>query len=170
MPALQPARSCNQFCFINIKISLHVYPALGIIQMPLSLIFTISVNLASCFVMIGIGKRGLGAAAIPTREKCAKISHNRAEIDLKFRQNFHKQWKFYRAAPQISPPPTPIFVITTEIRQLHVTQNKRQKKKAFSPFSFMFSDIVVPIGCLHITVSSFSIYPILHLFCIIIDV
>ena len=42
---------------------------------------------------------GWGAAALPTLEKFAKISHNRAENRPKIGQNFSKQWIFYRAAP-----------------------------------------------------------------------
>ena len=49
---------------------------------------------------IGVGDRGAGgAAALPTLEKFAKISHNRAENRPKIGQNFSKQWIFYRAAP-----------------------------------------------------------------------
>ena len=43
-----------------------------------------------------------GAAALPTLEKFAKISHNWAENRHKVKQNFHKQWIFYRAAPPLS--------------------------------------------------------------------
>ena len=42
---------------------------------------------------------GWGAAALPTLEKFAKISHNRTENRPKIGQNFSKQWIFYRAAP-----------------------------------------------------------------------
>ena len=55
-----------------------------------------------CFVAvaIGVGDRGAGgAAALPTLEKFAKISHNQAENRPKIGQNFSKQWIFYRAAP-----------------------------------------------------------------------
>ena len=40
-----------------------------------------------------------GAAALPTLEKFAKISNNRAENWPKVGQNLGKQWIFYRAAP-----------------------------------------------------------------------
>ena len=54
---------------------------------------------------IGVGDRGLGAAALPTLEKFAKISNDRAENRPKVGQSLRKQWIFYRAAPQnfISP-------------------------------------------------------------------
>ena len=42
---------------------------------------------------------GWGAAALPTLEKFAKISNNRAENRPKVGQNLGKQWIFYRAAP-----------------------------------------------------------------------
>ena len=49
---------------------------------------------------IGVGDSGAGgAAALPTLEKLAKISHNRAENRPKVGQNFRKQWIFHRAAP-----------------------------------------------------------------------
>ena len=52
---------------------------------------------------------GLEAAALPMAEKFANISHNRAEIDHKFMQNFRKQWKFYQAVLlPVSPSPTPM--------------------------------------------------------------
>ena len=41
---------------------------------------------------------GWGAAALPTLEKLAKISHTRAENRPKVGQNFRKQLIFYRAA------------------------------------------------------------------------
>ena len=50
--------------------------------------------------IIGVGDKGAGgAAALPTLEKFAKISHNRAENRPKIGQNFSKQWISYRAAP-----------------------------------------------------------------------
>ena len=42
---------------------------------------------------------GWGAAALPTLEKFAKISNDRAENRPKVGQNLRKQWIFYRAAP-----------------------------------------------------------------------
>ena len=51
-------------------------------------------------VVIGVGDRGAGgAAALPTLEKFAKISNDRAENRPKVGQNLRKQWIFYRAAP-----------------------------------------------------------------------
>ena len=49
---------------------------------------------------IGVRDGGArGAVALPTFEKFAKISHNRAENRPKVGQNLRKQWIFYRAAP-----------------------------------------------------------------------
>ena len=50
--------------------------------------------------IIGVGDTGAGgAAALPTLEKFAKFSNDRAENRPKVGQNLRKQWIFYRAAP-----------------------------------------------------------------------